>query len=156
MSGENIFYENIFHAKHTIKNLNLFFVFLPFLLSISACKTGVDDTPEQTYDMIEYTVSPADWAKCEARMEVYGDGETTKEILNDFEQWIALHTTAQIFPTRGKTKEEITGLFLRLTSLSRDEINGIFQRIDSIGKHIVILIMQESGDRDIVFIEKII
>jgi hypothetical protein len=132
-------------------------IILTLFFLINACKMGADDTTEQTYeyDMIEYTVSSADWAKCEAQMEVYGDGDITKEMLDDFEQWIALHTTAQIFPTRGKIKIELTDKFLQLTSLSREEITEIFQQVDAIGKYIVILKMQGGGDMDIVFIEKL-
>ncbi|MDR2177342.1 MAG: hypothetical protein LBP20_04780 [Treponema sp.] len=111
-------------------------------------------TLEQKYDMMEYVVSSSDYAKCEIQMETYGDGEPTEAILNQFEQWITVNTSAQVTPSRDLTKGQITDALLQVTSLSREQINTLFQKADSVGKSFAVLVFQD-GNRDVLFIDKL-
>jgi hypothetical protein len=144
----------VFIWSTEMKKSLLIFCFISSVLFFTGCPMDTNDTPEQKYDMIEYIVSSSDYTKCETQMQTYGDDEPNKQILNQFEQWIVVNTTAQVIPTRDLTRGEITDALLQVTSISRDQINTLFQKVDSIGKYLAVLTMQ-GGSRDILFIDKL-
>jgi hypothetical protein len=118
-----------------------------------SCKQ-LTDISEQKYDMMEYIVSSSDYARCETKMKTYGDGEPTETILNQFEQWIIVNTSAQVTSARNLTKGQITDALLQLTSFSREQINTLFQKADSVGKSFAVIVFQ-NGNRDVLFIDKL-